>query len=166
VGDSTLPTYYAVWQYEAVSPRHYFHSATGAGTLGYAIPAAMGARRAVAAETPVVALIGDGAAQYTFMELAAAVQESLPIIVLLWNNHGYSEIRAGMLASGVTPIGVDINPPDFQAAARALGCAAVRADSLDILATELRVAATRDVPTVIEVLQQQFVSEPAGGWYE
>ncbi len=51
VGDSTLPTYYAVWQYEAPAPRRYFHSATGAGTLGYAIPAAIGARRALGGAT-------------------------------------------------------------------------------------------------------------------
>jgi acetolactate synthase-1/2/3 large subunit len=166
VGDSTLPTYYAVWQYEAPAPRRYFHSATGAGTLGYAIPAAMGARRALPADVPVVALIGDGAAQYTFMELAAAVQESLPVIVLIWNNAGYREIRAGMLAADVTPVGVDIDAPDFLSAARALGCEAEAVTSHEELAAALHAARDRRVPTVIDVPQADFVSTPVGTWYE
>ncbi|MFT7288224.1 MAG: acetolactate synthase-1/2/3 large subunit [Halieaceae bacterium] len=165
VGDSTLPTYYAVWQYEAPAPRSYFHSATGAGTLGYAIPAAMGARRVVSADRPVVALIGDGAAQFTFMELAAAVQESLPIIVLLWNNNGYGEIRSGMLASGVEPVGVAIEAPDFLAAASALGCIARRSDSPEALLLQLREAAVAPRPTLIEIRQEDFVSGPVGDWY-
>lgn len=166
VGDSTLPTYYAVWQYEAPAPRRYFHSATGGGTLGYAIPAAIGARRALNAAVPVVALIGDGAAQFTFMELAAAVQERLPVTVLIWNNSGYAEIRAGMVASEVTPIGVDITPPDFIKAAQALGCNATHVNSLEALADALKLAQNRDVPTVIELAQADFVSTPVGTWYE
>ncbi|EED32692.1 acetolactate synthase large subunit [gamma proteobacterium NOR5-3] len=165
VGDSTLPTYYAVWQYEAPAPRRYFHSATGGGTLGYALPAAMGARRALPNDVPVVALIGDGAAQFTFMELASAVQEKLPIIVLLWNNNGYREIREGMLASGITPVGVDIDAPDFVAAATALGCSAQRVDSLAALQAALGVATQKDRPTLIELPEDCFLSGPVDGWY-
>jgi acetolactate synthase-1/2/3 large subunit len=164
VGDSTLPTYYAVWQYESSAPRRYFHSATGGGTLGYAIPAAIGAARACP-ERPIVALIGDGAAQFCFMELAAAVQERLPVIVLLWNNNGYREIQRGMLASAITPIGVAVDAPDFVAAARALGCAAERVSDLAALEAVLGAAAGREVPTVLELREEDFISEPAGGWY-
>lgn len=166
VGDSCLPTYYAVWQYEAPMPRRYFHSATGAGTLGYAIPAAIGARRALPPEVPVVALIGDGAAQFTLMELGAAVQEGLAVIVLVWNNAGYREIKAGMIAAEVEPVGVDINPPDFVAAARALGCSALRVSSQDELAAALTDAASRAAPTLLELPESDFVSGPVGTWYE
>ncbi len=165
VGDSTLPTYHAVWQYAAPAPRRYFHSATGGGTLGYAIPAAMGARHALADTTPVVALIGDGAAQFTFMELAAAVQEDLPVIVLLWNNNGYREIRAGMEAADVARIGVAIDAPDFLGMARALGCEAQRLESLPDLARALEEAHRRRRPTVLELPEQAFLSTPAGNWY-
>lgn len=165
VGDSTLPSYYAVWQYEAPAPRRYFHSATGAGTLGYAIPAAIGARRALGTEKPVVALIGDGAAQFTFMELMAAVQERLPIVVLLWNNQGYREIRSGMLASDVMPVGVDVDPPDFLAAARALGCDARRLESLAALEAALPEAAAAGKPVLLELPEAAFLSGPAGDWY-
>lgn len=165
VGDSTLPTYYAVWQYESSAPRRYFHSATGGGTLGYAIPAAMGAKLACP-EQPVVALIGDGAAQFTFMELAAAVQERIPLIVLLWNNHGYAEIKAGMKASAVEAVGVDIDAPDFIAAAKALGCRSERADSLEELRAALQAAVGAGLPSLIELPEASFLNSAAGGWYD
>ncbi|MDP5052842.1 MAG: 5-guanidino-2-oxopentanoate decarboxylase [Congregibacter sp.] len=165
IGDSTLPTYYAVWQYEAPAPRRYFHSATGGGTLGYALPAAMGARRALPAEIPVVALIGDGAAQFTFMELASAVQENLPIIVLLWNNNGYREIREGMLASGIKPVGVDVDAPNFLAAAVALGCFARRVESSSALQESLCAALASGRPAVLELPEEHFLQIPLPGWY-
>ncbi|MEM6605913.1 MAG: 5-guanidino-2-oxopentanoate decarboxylase, partial [Pseudomonadota bacterium] len=169
VGDSTLPTYYAVWQYEAPSTRRYFHSATGMGTLGYAIPAAIGACRALESEVPVVALIGDGAAQFTAMELASAVQERLPIIVLLWNNHGYREIKAGMLAADVEPVGVDISPPDFLPLAQSLHCDSLRVDGIEELGLALKQAwsTAREAsrPTLLELSEEMFLSHPAGTWY-
>ena len=164
VGDSTLPTYYAVWQYEASAPRRYFHSATGGGTLGYAIPAALGAKLALP-DSPVVALIGDGSAQFTFSELAAGAAAGVAIAVIIWNNAGYSEIEQGMLAAGITPVGVDITAPDFVEAATALGCAAERATTPESLRQALLDSQSRNVPTVIEVMQRDFISLPAGGWY-
>lgn len=164
VGDSTLPTYYAVWQYEPAGPRQYFHSATGGGTLGYAIPAAMGAQIGRPG-VPVVALIGDGSAQFTLTELAAGATAGLPVIVIVWNNHGYSEIKQGMVASKITPVGVDIPAPDFVSIARAMGCAAERPTDLDSLKNELQAAANRAVPTLLEMEQSLFISLPAGQWY-
>ncbi|WP_439102673.1 5-guanidino-2-oxopentanoate decarboxylase [Congregibacter sp.] len=165
VGDSTLPTYYAVWQYEASAERRYFHSATGGGTLGYALPAAMGARRALPDDVPVVALMGDGAAQFTFMELASAVQEKLPVILLLWNNNGYREIREGMLADDIKPIGVDIDAPDFVAAAGALGCFAQRVETPGALKDALKAALEGQRPAVLELPEASFLSGPVDSWY-
>lgn len=164
VGDSTLPTYYAVWQYEAENPRSYFHSATGGGTLGYAIPAALGASLAQTGR-PVAALIGDGSAQFTLAELAAGVEAQLPVAVILWNNDGYREIKQGMLAADIEPVGVDIFTPDLVAAAAALGCAATRVHDLEELAQALREASRRSLPSLIEVRQEDFISQPAGQWY-
>jgi len=164
VGDSTLPTYYAVWQYETEAPRSYFHSATGGGTLGYAIPAALGASLA-RPELPVVALIGDGSAQFTFAELAAGAEAGLPVAVLIWNNNGYREIRQGMLAASIPPTGVDVPAPDFLQMATALGCEACRVRSLPELKTALQASRQAGVPTVIELRQEDFLSLPAGQWY-
>lgn len=164
VGDSTLPTYYAVWQYEAALPRHYFHSATGGGTLGFAIPAAMGAKLACP-QAPVVALIGDGSAQFTLAELAAGAQAKLSVAVLVWNNNGYGEIKQGMLAAQVEPVGVDIPAPDFMALAVGFGCTGVAARDHKELREALLAAQERPHPTLIELRQDDFISLPAGQWY-
>lgn len=164
VGDSTLPTYYAVWQYEPSGPRQYFHSATGGGTLGYAIPAALGAKLG-RPEAPVVALIGDGSAQFTLTELAAGVEAGLSVTIIVWNNQGYSEIKQGMVASEIVPVGVDIPAPDFITVARALGCESAKPTDLSSLAEALQAASCRAVPTLLEIDQSLFISQPAGQWY-
>jgi acetolactate synthase-1/2/3 large subunit len=99
------------------------------------------------------------------MELAAAVQEQLPVIVLVWNNAGYGEIHAGMLAADVAPIGVEIDAPDFVAAARALGCLAQRVTTHEALEQTLVAAAREKVPTLIELPQESFCTRQAGSWY-
>src|SRR5690606_10488519 len=110
-GDSTGPVYSGNHLFEASRPRSWFNSATGYGTLGYGLPAAIGAKLA-APERPVVALIGDGGLQFTLPELAAAVEARAPIIVLLWNNRGYGEIKHYMQNADIAPVGVDIYTPD------------------------------------------------------
>jgi acetolactate synthase-1/2/3 large subunit len=155
-GDSTQPIYYAWLHYETDRLRSYFHSASGFGTLGYAIPAAVGAKLAVP-ERPVIGLIGDGAAQFTIGELASAVEAKLPVIFLIWNNTGYGEIKRFMADADIPQIGVDIYTPDFIGLGKAFGCHAVRATSLDQLESELVIAARQDRPTLIEVMQQDLV---------
>ena len=164
VGDSTLPTYYAVWQYEANTPRRYFHSATGGGTLGYAIPASFGAKLACP-ELPVVALIGDGSAQFTLGERAAGVEAGLPVVIIVWNNGGYREIKQGMIAADIEPTGVDIYTPDLRGAAAALGCHTARPRNLDELADLLPGALDLNRPTLVELDQDDFLTLPAGNWY-
>ncbi len=153
VGDSTQPVYSGNHCFEAHGTRSWFNSATGYGTLGYALPAAVGAKLA-APERPVVALVGDGGLQFTLGELASAVEANTPIIVLLWNNHGYGEIKRYMLGRGIAAIGVDIHTPDFIALARGCGWHAQRAASFEDLGVQLRSAARSSTPTLIEVLEE------------
>lgn len=154
-GDSAQPLYYAWLNYGTEQPRSYFHSASGFGTLGYAIPAAIGAKLAVP-DRPVIGLVGDGAAQFTIGELASAVELKLPVIFLVWNNHGYGEIKRYMAACNVPPIGVDIHTPDFVKIGEAFGCRAVRATGIEALKSELISASRADLPTVIEVMEKDF----------
>jgi acetolactate synthase I/II/III large subunit len=153
VGDSTQPVYSGNHLYEAHGTRSWFNSATGYGTLGYALPAAIGAKMA-APTRPVVALIGDGGIQFTVAELASAVEAKAPIIVLLWNNHGYGEIKQYMIKRGLPTIGVDIYTPDFLLIARGFGWLADRARSVEHLRELLTSAAASSGPTLIEVLEQ------------
>jgi acetolactate synthase-1/2/3 large subunit len=150
VGDSAEPVYALNQCYEAPLPRSYFNSSTGYGTLGYGLPAGIGAKLA-APNRPVVVLIGDGGLQFTIAELASAVEAEIPLIVLLWNNDGYGEIKNYMVEKQIAPIGVDIFTPDFLAIARGFGCTALRPESDAVLTTALREAEGRRVPTVIEL---------------
>lgn len=150
VGDSTQPVYSANLFYEPEQPRSYFNSSTGYGTLGYALPAALGAKLA-RSERPVVALIGDGGLQFTMGELATAVELALPLPILLWNNRGYGEIKRYMAERSIPQIGVDIYTPDFLTIARGFGCRAERAETLEQLRQLLRQARQAAGPTLIEI---------------
>ncbi len=163
VGDSTRPTYYAAWQYECSAPRRYFHSVSGFGTLGYALPAAFGA--AAGLDTPVVALLGDGGAQFTLPELTTGAEQLLPVAIIVWNNEGYAEIENSMRAASVPTESTRILTPDFELAARAHHCRYARARDPAALADALRDAASADRPTVVEVRETDFLTTPSGQWY-
>ncbi len=157
VGDSTQPVYVGNLVYDATAPRSWFNSSTGYGTLGYGLPAAIGAklgddRRAV------VCLIGDGGLQFTLPELASAVEAQVPVIVVLWNNAGYGEIKRYMTERDISPIGVDIYTPDFIALAHGFGCAGERIHSIEALLEALPRAAARNVPTVLEIDEQSWIT--------
>jgi acetolactate synthase I/II/III large subunit len=150
VGDSTKPVYAGNLFFEAAEGVSWFNSATGYGTLGYALPAAIGAKLA-APERPVVCLVGDGGLQFVLGELGSAIDAGAPVIVLVWNNRGYGEIKSYFEENGIAPIGVDVTPPDFVAVARAYGWAAERLSDRDSLPGLLREAASRKTPTLIDI---------------
>ncbi|OPA93753.1 hypothetical protein BFW86_06670 [Pseudomonas fluorescens] len=161
VGDSTQPVYSANLTLNLDHPRRWFNASTGYGTLGYALPAAIGAWLGRCDGQPVVCLIGDGGLQFSLPELASAVEARTPIIVLLWNNQGYEEIKKYMLNRAIEPIGVDIYTPDFLGVAKALGCAADSIAGIQDLRAALRVAADRQGPTLIDINQARWMQEVA-----
>ena len=71
------------------------------------------AQSSAAPERPVVCLVGDGGLQFTLAELGSAIDAGAPIIVLVWNNRGYGEIKSYFMERGIAPIGVDLTTPDF-----------------------------------------------------
>jgi acetolactate synthase-1/2/3 large subunit len=150
VGDSTQAVYSGNLFYEPASPRSWFNASTGYGTLGYALPAALGAKLG-RPDRPVVALIGDGGLQFTIGELATAVELGLPVPILLWNNRGYKEIKTYMAQRGIPQIGVDIYTPDFQTIAKGFGLETAKAESLDGLGKLLRKAVKANGPTLVEI---------------
>lgn len=148
VGDSTHAVYAGNLCHAAPAPNRWFNAATGYGALGYGLPAAIGAARASGA--PVVCLAGDGGLQFTLTDLGTAVEEGLRVIVLVWNDRGYGEIKRYMQAHGIAPVGVDLHTPDFAAIARAYGAAGLRMQDLADLPALLGEAAARPGPTLIE----------------
>lgn len=153
VTDSTQLAYEANHHFPVARARGYITCTTGFGTLGWALPAAVGARLG-APERPVVCLIGDGGLQFTLGELAAAREVGVGMAVIVWNNDGYGEIRDFMAARALPQIGVDLFTPDFVAASRALGCDAERATSLEHLVGLVLAAQDADRPMIIEVHEQ------------
>ena len=118
-GDSSMVSYYGtVHQLPQRRPRRFLYP-VGYATLGYSLPAAIGAKLAGAPE--VVAIDGDGGFLFTATEIATAAQLGLCVPVVVFDNGGYGEIRAEMVARGAPPLGVDMAPVDFPALSRALG---------------------------------------------
>ncbi|EKT4480588.1 5-guanidino-2-oxopentanoate decarboxylase [Pseudomonas putida] len=166
VGDSTQPVYTGNLTLDMDQPRRWFNASTGYGTLGYALPAAMGAwlgsAEQIGQRAPAVCLIGDGGLQFTLPELASAVEAQVPLIVLLWNNQGYEEIKKYMVNRAIEPVGVDIHTPDFIGVARALGAAAEHVTDVQQLQAALGQAVERTGPTLIQVDQNQWQETVVG----
>jgi acetolactate synthase I/II/III large subunit len=158
VGDSTQPVFAANQFFVTNRPRSFFNSTTGYGTVGYALPAAIGAKLA-APHRPVICMIGDGGLQFTLPEMATAVEVGVSIVVLLWSNGGYGEIKKSMLAGGVLPQGVDLHRPDFIKIAQGFGWEGRRVKALEDLDALLRAAAISPLPTLLEIDE-----ESALGW--
>ncbi len=147
VGDSTQLVYAGNTAFAAATPGSYFNSATGFGTLGYGLPAAVGAR--LSGDRPVVALSGDGGLQFTLGELASAAEARVPVVLMLHDNKGYGEIRSSMIAQNVPPLGVDILTPDLGAIAAACGWRVERLHKIADLPEMLRRGIAADGPTMI-----------------
>ena len=122
----------------------------GYGTLGFALPAAIGGQLA-APKRPTVALMGDGGFLFTMQELATAVEQKLPLAILLWNNDSLAQIRDGMKARNIPTIGVNQLNPDYIAVGKAFGCRTEQPKSLADFERALQDAFAADRPTLIEM---------------
>ncbi len=154
--DSTQPAYHAVLHWERASPRSFFTSATGYGTLGFGLPAAIGAKLAMP-DRPVICLTGDGGLQFTLGELATAAEAKASIIILLWNNEGYGEIENSMERAGIIPVGVRHAPINYLNIAEGMGCHIERATTLQDLSALLHEVQNETRPTLIELRERDFV---------
>lgn len=159
VGDSTQLVYAGNTAFAASVPGGYFNSATGFGTLGYGLPAAIGAALGSPGR-PIVALVGDGGLQFTLAELASAAEARVPVIMILHDNSGYGEIKSYMQSLGITPLGVDILTPDLAGIAQASGWRTDRVDALDNLVAKLQTAAGQDQPSLL-VIRDLFAQDLA-----
>jgi len=128
----------------------HWHHPFGFGTLGYALPAAIGG--AVARkDLPTVAIAGDYGFQYTLPELGVAVELGLSLPILLWDNTKLKAIEDSMVAAQIAPNAVQALNPDFCAVAIAYGAAACRPQTLTELQSALIKAFEEPRPTVIHM---------------
>lgn len=147
--DMTQFAYGALEVWDMPRPGHWHHP-NGFGTLGYALPAAIGGAVARPGQ-PTVAILGDYGLQYTLPELGTAVELGLPMPVLVWDNAELGEIRDAMVAAQIAPTAVVARNPDFLALARAYGAHATQPDSLSALQSALTEALAADRPTLIRM---------------
>ena len=152
--DMTQIAYLGNYAFPAERPGVWFHP-SGYGALGFALPAAIGARIAQP-QRPIVALAGDFGAQFTLQELMTAVELDLTVPLIVWNNGALGQIRDDMRAAGIAPIGVVARNPDFVALAHACGAAAARVPDAAALVAALRAALARPGPTLLEVNATDF----------
>ena len=138
----------------------------GLGTMGFGIPAAIGAKIANP-DKEVVLFVGDGGFQMTNQELAILNIYKVPIKVVMLNNHSLGMVRQWQESfyEGRTSESVFDTLPDFQLMAQAYGIKNYKFDNPDTLVQDLEVI-TEDVPMLIEVdisrKEQVLPMVPAG----
>jgi acetolactate synthase I/II/III large subunit len=143
---------HAAQHYSFTKPRSWINSG-GAGTMGFAVPAAMGAQMGRPGEL-VVAIDGDGCFQMTAQELATCAIEGLPIKVLIFNNGFLGMVRQWQelfYEERYSQVELGQTIPDYVKLAEAYGCYGLRCDSADQVDEVLEKAlAATDVPAVVD----------------
>jgi acetolactate synthase-1/2/3 large subunit len=123
-----------------------FLQAAGSGPMGFAIPAALGAKL-VHPDRPVVAVCGDGGFAMTMNGLMTAIEQDIPIVTVVFNNKAL-----GWVLHGSGPFAAEFNDFDHAAIARAMGCRGVRITYPAALGPALQEALAARTPTVIDVM--------------
>ncbi len=147
--DMTQFAYTAKEVWDVTQPGLWHHP-MGFGTLGYALPAAIGGK-AGAGEQPTVAIAGDYGFQYTLQELGTAAELRQPLPILLWDNEMLKEIEASMARSQIAPVAVKALNPDFGQLAAAYGLGYAKPATLTALQTDVQTALTANGPTLIHM---------------
>ncbi|MHA7220385.1 thiamine pyrophosphate-binding protein [Arthrobacter sp. MDT1-48-3] len=160
--DMTIAAY---WGWSCWDAREgQFHSAQGAGGLGYGFPAAIGA--AMGLETMgkpgrVLAVSGDGSSMYSISELATAKQHNAPVTWLIVDDGGYGILREYMVEAFGHATATELARPDFVKLAAAFDVPATRVPPEDV-ADALRAGFAADGPNVVVVdtLLRMFAPTP------
>ncbi|MEU0585351.1 3D-(3,5/4)-trihydroxycyclohexane-1,2-dione acylhydrolase (decyclizing) [Streptomyces sp. NPDC006132] len=160
------------------SPRQY-HLEYGYSCMGYEIPAGIGVQQA-APGTPVWALVGDGTYLMMPTEIVTAVQEGLPLNIVLIQNHGYASIGGLSQETGGERFGTAYRfraadgtftgaplPVDLAANAASLGMDVLRAKTVRELREALAAARASDRPTCVYVETDPApTAPPAEAWWD
>jgi len=142
--------------YKSEDP-HSYYGMRGGG-IGWGIPAALGVKLALG-DRPVVALIGDGSAMYSFQGLWTAAHYGLPVVFVICNNNSYRILKertyalGGFSAQTGSYIGMDLERPgiDFVGLARALGVPGERCEKIQEVKAALARALSQQGPVLIDV---------------
>ncbi len=152
-GDSSQIVYMALANLLRQSRPHSLLYTPTYATLGYGLPAAIGARVAQASR-PVVTVIGDGALMFCVNELATAIEQRLDLTVVCVDNGGYAEIKQNELDRGIAPVGVDLVQPDWAALADAFGATGTRVASTDAIPEAIAAAVAAGGVQLVHIPQR------------
>ncbi|MER6494583.1 thiamine pyrophosphate-binding protein [Streptomyces griseorubiginosus] len=144
--DMTILAYWA-WSAFDAKGSNLFHSAQGAGGLGYGFPAALGAAVADPSH-PVLAVSGDGGALYSIAELATARQYDLNVTWLIVDDGGYGILREYMTDAFGQATATELSRPDYVALAESFGVPGVRTTP-ETLSDDLAKALASPGPSVV-----------------
>jgi benzoylformate decarboxylase len=136
-------------------PRSFL--ATASGTLGFALPAAVGAAIA-RPDRPVVAILGDGSVHYTVQGLWTAARYGVPVTFVILNNHEYAILKSfeRFLHLEGAP-GLDVPGVDFEGLARGYGLPYRHITAPDEVGPRLAEAFASGVPNVVELEIDPFI---------
>jgi acetolactate synthase-1/2/3 large subunit len=131
-------------------PENY-HLPTGFASMGWAIGASVGVALG-ARNTPVVCFTGDGCFLMSGLEITVAVEERLPVIFVVLNDHAYGMIKHAHRLAGTEPVDFAIPPVDFCQMAKAAGADAytIRHPN-DFEQLDYHALCSRNGPTVLDV---------------
>lgn len=152
VVDMAIPGYW-IGGYAQMDRTRQLQYPVGWGTLGYALPAAIGP--AVSGDRPTLSVSGDGGFMFALGELATIRQENLDITMLVVDDGGYGMLRYDQDHAGDEHRGVDLHRPDFVALASAFGIPAIKADPND-LEEHLDASLASPGPMLV-VLEQELI---------
>ena len=169
--DQSILNYWASAFFPVLEPRTFLYPA-GSGTLGYGLPAAIGAACAIrqaGSQQKVVCIAGDGGFQYTLHEFATLKQYDLPVKILLVNDSAYGIIGFLQRSAFGQTHEVALSNPDFCRLAEAYGVPATRATTLNELDAKLGAWLQTPGPALLEwrtVLQSPWeagaIQRPGG----
>jgi len=142
---------WAALHFDVYAPRTFLSSG-GLGTMGWGFPAAIGAK-AAKPQVPVVDIAGDGSFGMTENNLATAVEEELPVIVIILNNRVLGMVAQWQrLFYGRRYFGVHLgSSPDFVKLAEAYGAIGVRPGSMEEFEEAVKAGMESEVATVIDI---------------
>ncbi|MFF0143915.1 benzoylformate decarboxylase [Amycolatopsis sulphurea] len=121
------------------------------GTLGYGLPAAVGAALG-RPDRKVVAVLGDGSGMYCVQALWTAARQHVPVTFMVLDNRQYAAVRIlGETAGGRKVPGTDLGGIDFAQLAQSMGCAAQTVEQAADLRPALAAALASDAPSLVHV---------------
>ena len=161
--DPTTIVFWARSWWKSYVPRTWFVP-SGFGTLGFALPAAIGAAIAKPG-TPSVAMIGDAGIMFTIQDLMTAVEHKVPVVILVFNDRGYGVERRHQDHLFGRRSGVDLLPPDFVALAHSFGAKGVRVDDVKAVGETVRAALAHPGPVLVEI-PNNFRHPGYGAWVD